>query len=81
MSPWGNEDLGGWVLDVMVIRSSVRPGYTSEAVDSTRSPGDIHSEDPRVADRRGADAERVGPRFFGGEECRDIKLMVLGYWW
>ena len=56
------------MLDVMVIRSSVRPGYTSEAVDSTRSPDDIHREDPRVADRRGADAERVGPRFFGGEE-------------
>ena len=35
----------------------------------------------QVADRRGADAERVGPRFFGGEECRDIKLMVLGYGW
>ena len=35
----------------------------------------------QVADRRGADAERVGPRFFGGEECRDIELMVLGYGW
>ena len=32
----------------------------------------------QVADRRGADAERVGPRFIGGEECRDIKLIVLG---
>ena len=81
VSPWGDEDLGEWVLDRTVIRSGVRPGYTSAAVNSTRSPDGNHREDPRVADRRGADAERVGPHFFGGEEYREIKMIVHGYWW